>query len=271
MSVIHLFYLLVALWLAGCGPGSEPVLGEGFVAPATLNLRKELGPRQPSVATVQHGQRVEILAKRRRFVKVRTQSGAVGWIDGGLLFSPEQMEELRALGARTAKLPSHGEATVLDALNVHTHPDRLSPSFHQIREGQHVAVVEHRLITAETRKQDWTLVRISPAQAGWVLTRNLYMAIPDEVAQYAEGHRITSYFPLGEVRDGDLVKHDWLWTTIAKGLEPYEFDSFRVFVWSLRRHRYETAAIERGLKGYFPGGGSQRPGHSRELLPHRGG
>jgi hypothetical protein len=72
------------------------------------------------------------------------------------------------------------------------------------------------------------------------------------VAQYAEGHRITSYFSLGDVRDGDQVKHNWLWTTIAKGFEPYEFDSARVFIWSLRRHRYETAYIEKKLKGYYP-------------------
>ena len=73
------------------------------------------------------------------------------------------------------------------------------------------------------------------------------MAIPDDVAQYAEGHRITSYFALSDVRDGDAVKHNWLWTTIASGDHPYDFDSFRVFTWSLRRHRYETAYIQRNV------------------------
>jgi hypothetical protein len=80
----------------------------------------------------------------------------------------------------------------------------------------------------------------------------LSMAIPDEVAQYAEGHRITSYFPLGQVQEGDVKKSNWLWTTITKGLEPYEFDSFRVFVWSRKHHRYETAYIERNVTGHLP-------------------
>jgi len=35
-------------------------------------------------------------------------------------------------------------------------------------------------------------------------------------------------------------------------LQPYEFDSARMFIWSQRRHRYETAYIERKLKGYYP-------------------
>ncbi len=253
MWIARSCYLCVALWLAGCAPGGEgPPIGEGFVAPATLNLRKELGPRQPSVATVQHGEKVEILAKRRRFVRVRAKSGAVGWIDGDLLFSPQQMEELRALGRAAALLPSQGEATVLDILNVHTHAGRQAPSFNQIREGGRVAVVAHRLVAAAPFTDDWSLVRISAAESGWVLTRMLFMSIPDEVAQYAEGHRITSYFSLGEVREGDRMKQNWLWTTITKGAQPYEFDGVRVFIWSQRRHRYETAFIEKNLKGYYP-------------------
>ncbi len=261
MFGLRVRYLIAALILAGCGSGGrEPVIGEGFVAPATLNLRQELGPRQPSVATVRHGERLEILERRRRFVKVRASSGAVGWIDGDLLFGPEQMEGLRALGRWAATLPSQGQATVLDTLNVHTEPSRESPSFQQFREGDHAAVVAHRLVVSPARTEDWSLVRLSGAEAGWVVTRMLFMSIPDEVAQYAEGHRIMSYFSLGEVRDGDRVKQNWLWTTISKGGQPYEFDAVRVFVWSLRRSRYETAFIERKLKGYYPVEVMQRPG-----------
>jgi hypothetical protein len=104
----------------------------------------------------------------------------------------------------------------------------------------------------EVPMDDWNLIRTPDGKVGWVLTRPLSMAIPDEVAQYAEGHRITSYFPLGQVRDDDTVKNNWLWTTIIKGGQPYEFDSFRVFVWSLKHHRYETAYIERNVVGHYP-------------------
>jgi hypothetical protein len=100
---------------------------------------------------------------------------------------------------------------------------------------------------------DWSLVRMKDGRVGWVLARMLNMALPDEVAQYAEGRRITAYLSLGEVRDKNgVVKHNWLWTTQGPGLRPYEFDSFRVFVWSQQRHRYETALIERNVKGYYP-------------------
>jgi len=111
---------------------------------------------------------------------------------------------------------------------------------------------EEKEIKEAEPMDDWSLVRTAGGQSGWVLTRLLFMAIPDEVAQYAEGRRITSYFPLGEVRDGSEVKKIWLWTTIEQSLQPYDFDSYRVFVWSLRRHRYETAYIQRRVTGYFP-------------------
>lgn len=111
---------------------------------------------------------------------------------------------------------------------------------------------EEKEIKEAEPMDDWSLVRTASGQSGWVLTRLLFMAIPDEVAQYAEGRRITSYFPLGELRDGGEVKKIWLWTTIEQSLQPYDFDSYRVFVWSLRRHRYETAYIQRRVTGYFP-------------------
>jgi hypothetical protein len=273
-------FLLVfwVLFLAGCGsePERAPAVDEAFVGPATLSLRQELAPRAPMIATVKHGERLEILGHRRRFVRVRTEQGAEGWVDSRQLLSSGQMAELEQLSVRTAKLPSQGKATVYEFLNVHTVANRHAPSFSQIHKGEKVDVIQHQLAprvayeppsdepppspedsasdepSPSLPMDDWSLVRLPDGRAGWVLTRMLVMAIPDEVAQYAEGHRITSYFSLGEVNDRGEVKHHWLWTTIATGLQPYEFDSFRVFVWSLRRHRYETAYIERNLVGYFP-------------------
>ena len=121
--------------------------------------------------------------------------------------------------------------------------------------------VAHLAPNASTAFDDWSLVRMpdtsdpkADVRIGWVLSRMLAMSIPDEVAQYAEGHRITAYVALGEIRDKDRneTKSNWLWTTSSLTQVPFEFDSFRVFVWSIRRHRYETAYIERNVKGHYP-------------------
>ncbi len=100
--------------------------------------------------------------------------------------------------------------------------------------------------------EDWTLVRTKAGDIGWVLTRNLLISIPDDVAQYAEGKKITSYFELGTVNDEVKgLKHHWLWTTLG-GKETQDFDSWRVFYWNSRKHRFETSHRQRDLAGYFP-------------------
>jgi hypothetical protein len=102
------------------------------------------------------------------------------------------------------------------------------------------------------KTDDWTLIRTRDGESGWVVTSSLYLAIPDEVAQYAEGHRITSYFSLGKIADGAEKKDIWLWTTSEELGEDHDFDGYRVFVWSLRHHRYETGYIQRRERGFFP-------------------
>jgi hypothetical protein len=312
----------LAAFLVSCSDKPRPVasIGDAYVGPSTLNLRQELALKSAISATVKHGDKLSIVEYRHRLVKVRTEQGAEGWTDTRQLLTPEQMAALRDMARDASRSRSQGQATVFESLNMHTEPNRTSPSFGQIPENAKVDVIGHKLTPrvqhddssmpmpvkpAPIRKKpkakatqtkvgppprpaapkppsnwvalsvpksepvpqaappppappvevpmdDWNLVRTQDGKVGWVLTRPLSMAIPDEVAQYAEGHRITSYFPLGQVHDGDSVKSNWLWTTIIKGGQPYEFDSFRVFVWSLKHHRYETAYIERNVVGHYP-------------------
>jgi hypothetical protein len=310
--------------LAGCGAGGgshgAPAIGEAYVGPAQLKIRGDIPLESPTVATVKHGDRLDILGRRRRFFRVRTPGGAEGWTDERQLLNVQEMDDLKDLAERAAKMPAQGQGTTFGGnLNVHTQPNRLAPSFMQIKDKEKVDVLASMVfprtdlvrepllprtpkkVTTLVRKparepkyppppmpkppavtpnwqelsktnpdpeaapdaeeapaekpiatDDWSLVRTKSGQTGWVLTRQLLMAIPDEVAQYAEGHRIVSYFSLAETVDGDQKKPTWLWTTTGGGTEQYDFDSFRVFVWSLRHHRYETAYIERNLEGYSP-------------------
>jgi len=315
------FSLVALLCLSGCStkPRPAPAIGEAFIAPATLNLHGDLSPRSPVVAELKHGERVEVLQVRRRFVKIRAGAGAEGWTDNRQLLTPRQMGSLKKMIETAQQLPSQGRGTIGEPLNVHTEPNRQAPSFFQVPENGSVEVVGRVVLprvpfrgdvvvppppslTKKTRKaaekreksesgippppapkppkvpdnwldlsrrtplpgdqepetpqqklDEWALVRTKEGNAGWVLARMVSMAIPDEVAQYAEGARITSYFALGDVTDRDgNTRHNWLWTTLSKPLETYEFDSFRVFVFSTRRNHYETAYIEKNVKGYYP-------------------
>jgi hypothetical protein len=78
--------------------------------------------------------------------------------------------------------------------------------------------------------------------------------IPDEVAQHAEGHRITAYVALGR-GEGQGAERDQAQLAVddrCSSVRQYEFDSFACFVYSIRHRRYETAYIERNVRGYYP-------------------
>ncbi len=331
--VLGALSVALLLSLTACNTQSTDFLGTAYVAPATVNLRRDLKQKNASGTMLTHGQRVGIVDVRRRFVKVRTAKGEEGWVDSAQLLSQEQMDRIHLDEQKALKLPSEGSATVFEALNIHIEPDRQSPPFAKIPEGGSVDVLAHRLVSKSTAPvrptglvferpqpsarrakkekqgkntlrislppppkppanwqelsaeripgsdspadlkaeeeekaaakrvadlkkplvtESWTLVRTKNNQAGWVLSRNLIMSIPDEVAQYAEGKRITSYFDLGTINDDEKgPKHNWLWTTAARA-QPFDFDSWRVFLWNRHRHRYETSYRQRDLEGYFP-------------------
>jgi hypothetical protein len=102
---------------------------------------------------------------------------------------------------------------------------------------------------------DWWLVRDQQGRVGWALGRMIDIDVPMEIAQYAEGQRIQACFVLNRVRDEDedkdVAQYLVLMTEPKDGL-PFDFNSFRVFTWNLRRHRYETAYRERNIMGFLP-------------------
>jgi SH3-like domain-containing protein len=333
----HRLATVLCIALAACSSHApqQPSSGVAYVGPITLNLRKDLASKSATVAAVKHGDKLDVLELRRRFIKVRTAQGIEGWTDSNLLLTDQQMDDLRHLADGASKLASQGKATPFDVLNMHSAPARQSPSFFQIAENEPVDVIGHRLaphfaapeasynpapakrsvpkkpkgkdarsaqappmpaapapprnwqnlskpraadipgvaqaaaLTATAPQfDDWNLIRTRDGKVGWVLARMLTMSIPDEVAQYAEGHRITAYLALGEVNDKEdkQSKHNWLWTTSSAGQHPYEFDSFRVFVWSTKRHHYETAYIERNVQGFYPIESSPLPGQEEKAF-----
>jgi len=127
--------LLLALSLSSCrhDPPRAPSIGEAFAGPAALNIRKDIPLQSATVATVKHGDRLEILQRRRRFLRVRTPTGSEGWTDERQLLAADDMAYLRDLAKRSAKMPVQGQGTTFSELNVHTQPSRSSPSFFRSR------------------------------------------------------------------------------------------------------------------------------------------
>jgi hypothetical protein len=106
--------------------------------------------------------------------------------------------------------------------------------------------------------EDWWLVRDNQGRAGWVLAGRLDVDVPDEIGTYAEGQRYIGAYVFNKVFDAVAATPDYMvpqYVTVlappASGL-PFDFDQVRVFTWSLRHHRYETAFRLHPIEGYLP-------------------
>ena len=107
--------LVLALLLAGCAtPDRMPAIGEAYAGPANLNLRQDLAMKSPVVGAAKHGDRLDILQTRRRFMLIRTPSGLEGWVDGRQLLSTKHMTEMRRVTELASNLPPQAVASAFE-------------------------------------------------------------------------------------------------------------------------------------------------------------
>jgi len=267
---IFLCVLGAAALLSGCGRSHKRVLETDYVSAPQVTLRDQLSQVFNKVGTAKNGDRVDVLDREKRFARVRTESGAEGWVEQRYLVSQQVYDGFQKLKQQEQNSPVEGTATTRNDTNLHVEPGRDTEHLYQLALGAKVAVLKRATVeksmagavarpTSGTAKElkpameDWWLVRDPQGHVGWVLGRMIDLDVPLEVAQYAEGQRIVAYFVLNEVTDtGKRVAQYLTLTTEPKDGLPFDYNQARVFTWNTKRHRYETAYREHGLNGVLP-------------------
>ena len=231
----------------------------------------------------------QVLERDRRFVHVRTESGADGWMEQRYLITQQVFDAFQKLAQAEQNSPLQASGTTRTDTNIHLDPARDAEHLYQLNQGSKVALLkraasEKTLPGAPVRPaanaddknkeapkpilEDWWLIRDSSGHVGWMLARMVDLDVPLEIAQYAEGQRIVAFFVLDEVNDGGKKVPQYLvMLTEPKDGMPFDYNQIRIFTWNVKRHRYETAYREHNLNGMLPVTVAQENFDKEGMLP----
>jgi len=271
----------------GCGKGRRGTPEIVYVSAPQAILRDHMAAVYQKTAVVKNGDRLEVLEREKRFVRVRTSSGKEGWIEQRYLVTAAVYDGFQALRKTAEGEPVQATGTTRNDTNLHLVPGRETEHLFQLNSGSKVSVLKRA--TAEKNPsatpakvsakleprqtvapilEDWWLVRDAEGHVGWVLGRMVDLDVPLEIAQYAEGQRLVAFFVLDQVADGDKKVPQYLvLMTEPKDGMPFDYNQVRVFTWNVRKHRYETAYREHGLNGILPVAVSQENFDREGSLP----
>lgn len=261
--------LLALALLPACGRGKNRALEVMYVSAPQAFLRDRVAAVYSKTATVKNGDRVDVLDREKRFLKVRTSTGAEGWIEQRYVISQQVFDSFQKLTKGHQSDPLQASGTTRNDTNLHIEPGRETDHLYLLPAGTKVSILARGMAEREgvvapvtpTKKdkpsgpalEDWWLVRDAQGRAGWLLARMVDLDVPLEIAQYAEGQRFIAFFLLNEVEDGDKEVPQYLaLLTEPKDGQPFDYDKVHVFTWNVKRHRYETAYRERNLNGVLP-------------------
>src|SRR5467141_3107035 len=215
--------LLVALAAWMLRPRRE-TLGEAVVSEKVAPLLNSIAQVREQVGMLHYGERVDVLAKRNDYIKVRTNTGAVGWVDSRQLMEPALWQRSIKLLDQTRGMPVQARGRTKVSTNLRVQPGRTQPRLYQFARNVPVEIVGRAVADwaqttdekdssnepQETKKEDWFLVRALATRppgeaaaraaetsnttqpgdetapiAGWVVARFVELDLPDPVREGA--------------------------------------------------------------------------------------
>jgi SH3-like domain-containing protein len=140
---LHLAALALLLSLvSSCKHSGGRVLEVAYVSGVQVNLRDRVAAVYEKAGLVKNGDRVEVLDHDRRFAKVRTASGDVGWIEQRFLVSQQVFDQLEKLTADNANDPVQAQGITRNDTNLHVEPGRETDHLYQIVAGEKLAILK---------------------------------------------------------------------------------------------------------------------------------
>ena len=282
--ILSIAMLVGFCWsLAGCSRLRQPPPANFvYVTAQQTFLRDRVAAVSNRTGMVSNGERLVVLERERRWLKVRSPRGEVGWIEERLTASQKLEDQFEALRQANQSDPVIATTSTSDEAYLHVAPGRATDHLYLLAESTPLSLLERASVPkpvspgtpAPTSIQkngappapvmeDWWLVRDAKGQTGWIYGGLVDVSAPDALLRYANGQRIVAAYLLANVDDpnsgvldngkavASIPEYLAVLAPYQSGL-PFDFNQVRVFVWNVRKHRYETGFAERNIAGYLP-------------------
>lgn len=133
----------ILIFLSGCSKlRPSPAKQYVYVTAKQTFLRDRVAAVSNRTGTVGNGDRLEVLEKGRRFLKVRTEKGEQGWIDEKAVATQDIFDQFEALKRDHKDNPVIANGVVRDDVYLHTKPGRDSDRLFRLVEGEKLKLLQ---------------------------------------------------------------------------------------------------------------------------------
>lgn len=235
----------LALALAGCSKlRPKPSAQYVYVTAKQTFLRDRVAAVSNRTGTVENGDKLQVLERGRRFLRVQTPKGEQGWIDEKAVATQEIFDQFETLKQQHKNDPSVASGVVRDDVYMHSSPGRDTERLFRLAEGEKLKLLRRATLPkplppgqkapkpaappADAKAgpagakdaapqaevppppamEDWWLVRDSKGDTGWLYSRMMDVDVPDAITRYSEGQRMVGAYILTTVNDPEAPQDD---------------------------------------------------------------
>ena len=243
------FLFLSLLLIPGCSRLKPKAMREYvYVVAKQTFLRDRVAAVSNRTATVENGDKLEVLERGRRFIRVETGKGEQGWIDEKVVAAQSVYDSFEQAKQEHKSDPAIASAVVRDEVYLHDKPGRETDRLFRLAEGDKLKLLVRamlpktnagqggRAIAAVSKPakiskpgtvagakggadapaegppppvmEDWWLVRDAEGRTGWMLSRMMDVDAPEALTRYSEGQRFVGAYVLNKINDSEAPMDD---------------------------------------------------------------
>lgn len=142
---------VVLIVITGCSRlRPHPAAQYVYVTAKETYLRDRVAAVSNRTATVENGEKLEVLEHGRRYFHVKTPKGEEGWISDKTVVTQDVFDSFQALSKDHKQDPAVATAVVRDEVNLHLKAGRDTEAFYRLPEGDKLQLLQRATLPKPT-------------------------------------------------------------------------------------------------------------------------